>query len=428
MSLNNVKACYFLKILFSHLNERRKLRIINYSKSLQNVLNINIINYKILYGKYIEYESNGKAKEFSSYDDHLIYEGDYFNGKRNGKGKEYDEDERLKFEGEYLNGKRNGKGKEYDIYGDEIIFEGEYLNGKRWNGKIYDHDGHSTYELKNGNGYFKEYYEDENYLSLEFEGVYKNGEKNGKGKEYYDYVNNKLRFDGEYLNGKKWNGKLFDEHGIIICEIKDGKGSLKEYNRNKVLIYEAKFLNGELNGKVREFNDEGQLIFEGEDLCGILNGKVKEYEYGRISFEGEYLYGHKRKGKEYMGERLEYEGEYLFDKKWSGKGYDKNGNIIYELINGNGKVKEYYFRCFLKFEGEYLNGKKNGKGKEYDSDGKLRFEGEYLNGKRNGKGKESNYFIISGTIEFQGEYLNGKKWNGKGKEFEKDSSTEILVE
>ena len=24
-------------------------------------------------GKYIEYESNGEAKEFSSYDDHLIY-------------------------------------------------------------------------------------------------------------------------------------------------------------------------------------------------------------------------------------------------------------------------------------------------------------------------------------------------------------------
>ena len=38
------------------------------------------------------------------------------------------------FEGEYLNGKRNGKGKEYDYYGN-LIFEGEYLNGKRWNGK-----------------------------------------------------------------------------------------------------------------------------------------------------------------------------------------------------------------------------------------------------------------------------------------------------
>jgi len=39
---------------------------------------------------------------------------------------------KLKFEGEYLNGKRNGKGKEYDIE-DNLIFEGEYLNGERKN-------------------------------------------------------------------------------------------------------------------------------------------------------------------------------------------------------------------------------------------------------------------------------------------------------
>ena len=32
------------------------------------------------------------------------------NGKRQGKGREYDELNNLIFEGEYLNGKRNGKG------------------------------------------------------------------------------------------------------------------------------------------------------------------------------------------------------------------------------------------------------------------------------------------------------------------------------
>ena len=34
------------------------------------------------------------------------------------------------FEGEYLNGERNGKGKKYDWYG-ELEFEGEYLNGNK---------------------------------------------------------------------------------------------------------------------------------------------------------------------------------------------------------------------------------------------------------------------------------------------------------
>ena len=113
----------------------------------------------------------------------------------------------------------------------------------------------------------------------------------------------------------------------------------------------------------------------------------------------------KRKEKNLYG-KFEFEGEYLYNKKWNGKGYDENGNIIYELKNGNGKVKEYLYNKLI-FEGEYLNGNKNGKGKEYDECGKLIFEGEYLNGRRwNGKGKEFNSL---GDQIFEGEYINGKK-------------------
>ena len=65
----------------------------------------------------------------------MIFEGEYLNGKRNGKGKEYSIYGKIEFEGEYLNGKRNGKGKEYYIFNGELKFEGDYLNGKRWSGK-----------------------------------------------------------------------------------------------------------------------------------------------------------------------------------------------------------------------------------------------------------------------------------------------------
>ena len=44
------------------------------------------------------------------------------------------------FEGEYLNGKPNGKGKEY-YYDGKLCFEGEYLYDKKWNGKGYDENG-----------------------------------------------------------------------------------------------------------------------------------------------------------------------------------------------------------------------------------------------------------------------------------------------
>ena len=38
--------------------------------------------------------------------------------------------------------------------------------------------------------------------------------------------------------------------------------------------------------------------------------------------------------------------------------YDENGNIIYELIKGKGIVKEYSESGQLRYEGEYLNGKR----------------------------------------------------------------------
>ena len=60
-------------------------------------------------------EKNNVVKEYNTTYDTLLFEGQYLNGKRNGKGKEYKYPGILIFEGEYFNGKRNGKGKEYII-------------------------------------------------------------------------------------------------------------------------------------------------------------------------------------------------------------------------------------------------------------------------------------------------------------------------
>ena len=167
-----------------------------------------------------------------------------------------------------------------------------------------------------------------------------------------------------------------------IYELKDGKGYIKEYDFYNYLEYEGEYLNGQRNGKGKEYYGQGKIKFEGEYLNGQRYGKGKVYDdNGKISFEGEFLYDFQIKGKFYINGKLEYEGEYLFDKKWNGKGYDEYGNIIYELKNGNGKVKEYFDYKHLRFESEYLNGKRNGKGKEYFGT-ILIFDGEYLNGKR----------------------------------------------
>ena len=51
-------------------------------------------------------------------------------------------------------------------------------------------------------------------------------------------------------------------------------------------------------------------------------------------------------------------------------------------------------------EAEFLNGEAYRKVKEYNKDGKLKFEGEYLNDKKNGKGKEykNKELIFEGKI------------------------------
>ena len=126
-----IRSVYFIKMFVSYIYEGKKLDIIRYNKNLQKKLDINIINYKVYSKRYIIYDSKLKGKEYDSYNDNLLYEGEYLNVKRNGKGKEYNNGG-LSFEGEYLNGKRNGKGKEYNF--GILRFEGEYLNGER-NGK-----------------------------------------------------------------------------------------------------------------------------------------------------------------------------------------------------------------------------------------------------------------------------------------------------
>ena len=90
------------KILFSYVNLKQKFEILKHNKSLQNAININNRHYQLFSGRYIIYEENGEVKEYEGNTDELVYEGEYLNGKRNGKGKEYYNNDELKFEGEYL--------------------------------------------------------------------------------------------------------------------------------------------------------------------------------------------------------------------------------------------------------------------------------------------------------------------------------------
>ena len=78
--LKNIKASFFLELLFFHISERQKLKVARHSKYLQKIIDRRLIHYKIFSERNIIYGQDGKGKEYNCYDE-LEFEGEYLNGK-----------------------------------------------------------------------------------------------------------------------------------------------------------------------------------------------------------------------------------------------------------------------------------------------------------------------------------------------------------
>ena len=87
--LGNIKSNYVLKIIFSFLKEKKKLKTIIYNYELQKRIGYNIENYKKCSGILKVQLENGNVQLYILDTNILIYEGGYLNNKKNGKGKEY---------------------------------------------------------------------------------------------------------------------------------------------------------------------------------------------------------------------------------------------------------------------------------------------------------------------------------------------------
>ena len=482
--LSNIKSPELLKNVVSYFTHKHLLKLINYNKSLQSKLSIKLDSYKKYAKIYRIFDNPGKGKEFDIDTNELKFEGEYKNKKKCGKGKEYS-DGKLIFEGEYIDGLKNGYGKKYDEKDGKLIFEGKFLNGIEWEGKgmVKELDpefGMLNITKANYYGEFKEgkingegkkiythYSKDGNY----YEGNFVKGKKSGQGKEYFDFdVRKFLVYEGEFEDDKR-------------------NGFGKEYDKEGKLIFEGQFLNGQRwEGYGKEFNtiiNKDKVNFEGEYKKGKRNGKGKEYfnnfydndiyellyddfNKNTIKFEGNYIDGEREgEGIEYFENgKIKFKGEYSKGKEKNGKGFNIKGEVVYEIQNGEGNIKEYDFRDHLEFDGEYKNyqywnGKRsiyNKKGelkfelfytegminqkKEYDENGQLTFEARYENGKINGKEYEKDELIFEGEYQYNKELdmleainftiksifgtLSLKstliRWTGKGKEYNREGN------
>jgi len=193
----------------------------------------------------------------------------------------------MTYEGEYQNGIKNGKGKEYKLIDIDLISSGEgnYIKFEDTNINLLFEDLKKCDFFENAR--FKSENQDQvgiininrkeyiYYRKLEYEGEFKNGKRwNGKGKENNSF----LFFEGEYLNGRFLNGviKLFNSKGNISFEGEYLNGERKgnKYDNDLNYILEGEYLDEKINGKRIEYDCKGNKIFEGNFQMG------KEMEKG----------------------------------------------------------------------------------------------------------------------------------------------------
>ena len=116
-----------------------------------------------------------------------------------------------------------------------------------------------------------------------------------------------------------WDGIGYNNKGEKIFEIKNGRcDKIKEFNKDGILIFEGEYINGiKYNGILYDINNP-------KNKTVIKEGKSKEIikrynKDNKLIFEGEYLEG-VFDGKEYNDNgNLKYEGTFLDNKKWNGE-------------------------------------------------------------------------------------------------------------
>ena len=214
------------------------------------------IDHKIKNGFGVLLQSNGEKKvgtwnynKFEGWNYYIdingtLYIGFFVNNKLNGKGEKYNLDDEI-YEGDFLDNLEDGFGKEIN---NMFEYEGEFKKGKKeGKGKIIYKQNGDWYEGDfsnnnfNGNGHY--FWKKTGY---EYIGNYINGVMEGKGIFKYG---DKAIYKGEFKNGKKegkgeWttkNNKIVGNfendlpHGMGYLEDNKGFKGYVQFNEGKII-------------------------------------------------------------------------------------------------------------------------------------------------------------------------------------------------
>ena len=250
-----------------------------------------------------------------------------------GKGKQFDDNEGLLYDGEWLNGQRSGKGVEY-VNGKKV-YDGWWLNGMR-NGEGTEYAGDTAWTgmWKNGkkDGKFRHLFE-----GGMIEDAWSNGVKTGSVVTRKDGVKEVRRIVGgkEVIVGWEYGGRKYrytkDGKKMIVELVNGGKlfeggviGNDGNWSKNPDNIHKEWLFVPDDNGE--EYDENGALVYRGQYWHGYQYYHGEEYVNGVKVFEGEFEYDRKNgKGKEIYG-------EYQLKGRW--KNGVKDGKFIMNYKNG----------------------------------------------------------------------------------------------
>ena len=290
-----------------------------------------------------------------------------------------------KYEGDVSDGAPDGLGVlTYPFsYGKSVV--GEWKIGKEWYTEHYNKEGTLLGKYVNGEWILKwgilfrqsekngieAWYEDgDEKKESNYVGDITNGKPNGQGTETSPEGET---YEGEWKDGKKeGQGKFIQVDGSKyigewINGERNGYGTLTSSNGTK---YVGKWKDGKKNGQgiftssagsryVGEFRDDkrngyGTFTwpdggkYEGEWKNGIFHGQGTVTLADGEKYEGEWKDGEKHgQGIYSFLDESKYVGEFLGNEPWNVTFYDKDGNIIWKMVNGK-QVDDVYIKDSLR--------------------------------------------------------------------------------
>lgn len=402
-------------------------------------------------GKMKDNKWDGYGKLWTRY---FKYHGNFKDGKVHGHGiYEYTDnnedlsDEFVKYyEGSFYEGTKNGIGKEIYL-NNESYFGSFKMSLRNGNGTLYNSNGSEKIKCfwENGTAIntteITEHWENGN---IKYKGGFNGIKWHGNG--VICYKNGNIFYEGNLNNDNILNGviKLPDNKKIIEGTFLDNNYTI--YHKNGTRYLES------FNSEFKEYTENGILCFKGTlfnnpiDLFNIsncrffINGDTKVPEQKEIS---EFIKF--KKGTKYFNNtsinnnKVKYILEYNENNLLNGnyKEFNKDSLLIKNCtyLNGehNGPYVEFYENGKPKIECVFKKDQYVGEYKEFFNDEnstiaiKGKYDEEFVSNSNTKLLKDAQIFYPSGKKKFEGTILN-KKYHDTGKLYYDNSSNSILYD